>query len=89
MNELKYLHYYWNKWAKKRIVNWYGRHNMNETHLFQISISCWRVETISIKVHKIPVECFQYTVAPRRRPPRYRDHVNAVFPMLMDYFLFH
>jgi len=36
MNELTYLHY-WNKKSlrKKRIVNWYGRHNMNETHWFQ------------------------------------------------------
>jgi len=80
--ELKYL-YFWNKiaCAKKRIVNYYGRHNMNETHWFQVSISCWKLETISIYVHKTPVEYFEYTVAPRRWPLRYHDHFNAVFPI--------
>jgi len=29
---------------------------MNEIHRFQVSISCWRVKTISINVHKTPVE---------------------------------
>ena len=56
---------------------------MNEAHGFQVSISCWRHESISINVHKTPVECFEYTVAPRQRPPRYHDHFNAIFPMLM------
>jgi len=37
---------------------------MNDIPLFQVSISCWRHETISINVHKTPVECFEYTVAP-------------------------
>jgi len=27
--------------------------------------------------------------APRRRPPRYHDHLNAVFTILMHYLLFH
>jgi len=27
-------------------------------------------------------KCFEYTVAPRRRPPRYRDHFTAVFPII-------
>jgi len=47
--ELKYS-CYWNKKSlskKKRIVDYYGRHNMNETRWFQVSISCWRLETIS------------------------------------------
>jgi len=38
---------------------------MNETHRFLVSISCWRLETISINVHKTPVEYFEYTAAPR------------------------
>ena len=59
---------------------------MNEAHRFQVSISCSRLETISINVHKTPMECFEYTMAPRRRPSRYHDHFNAVLPMLMDYF---
>ena len=59
------------------------RHNMNETHWFQVSISCWRLETLWINVHKTPVECFKYTAAPRGRPPG-----NAVFPMLMHYLCF-
>jgi len=66
---------------KKRIVNYYGRHNMNETRWFQVSVSCWRLETISINVLKTPVEYFEYTAAPRRWPPRYHDHFNAVFPI--------
>jgi len=37
---------------------------MNETHWFQVSISCRRLETVSINVHKTPVECFECTVAP-------------------------
>jgi len=37
---------------------------MNETHWFHVSISCWRLETTSTNVHKTPVECFEYTVAP-------------------------
>ena len=71
--ELKYS-YYWSKKSlskKKRIVNYYGRHNMNESHWFQVSIN----------VHKTPMECFEYTLAPRRRPPRYHGHFNAVFPI--------
>jgi len=35
------------------------------------------------------VERFEYTVAPRRRPPRYHDHFDATFPMPMHYLLFH
>jgi len=42
---------------------------MNETHRFQVSISCWRLEIISINVHKTLVECFEYRVAPRRDHP--------------------
>jgi len=38
---------------------------------------------------KTPVECCEYKVAPRRQPPRYHDHFNAVFRMLMHYLLFH
>jgi len=63
---------------KKQIVKLYGRHSMNETHWFQISISCWRLETISIHVHKTLVQCFEYAVAPHRRPPRHHDRLNAV-----------
>jgi len=51
MNELKYL-YYWNK------KPWTKK---------QIFISCWRLEIISINVHKTPAECFKYTVVPRDR----------------------
>jgi len=58
---------------------------MNENHWFQVSISGWRLETISINVDKTPVECFEYAVAPRRRPPRYHDRFNAVFPMLLPF----
>jgi len=36
--------------------------------------------TISINVNKTPVACFEYTLAPRRRAPRYHDHFDAVFP---------
>jgi len=61
---------------------------MNEAHRFQVSISCWRLETISINVHKTPVECFEYTVAPGRRPSYYHDPFNAVLPMLMHYVCF-
>jgi len=59
---------------------------MNEAHRFQVSISRWRLETVSIIVHKSQVECFEYTVAPRRRPSRYHEHLNAVLPVLMHYF---
>jgi len=38
-------------------------------------------------VHKTPVECLKYTVAPRRRPTHYHDHFNAVF--LCHYLMFH
>jgi len=61
---------------------------MYETHWFQVSIFCWRLETISINVNKTRVECFEYTVASRRRSPSYHDQFNAVFPMLMHYFCF-
>ena len=64
-------------------------HAMYETHWFQVSISYWRLETISISVHRTPMECFEYTVAPIRRPPHYHDRFNAVFPTLMHYLLFH
>jgi len=57
---------------------------MIETHSFQVSISRWRLETKSISVYKTPVECFEYTVAPRWQPPRSHDHF-----MLMHYLLFH
>ena len=84
--------YYWNKkaWAKKNesLANM-EHHNTNKTHWFHVSISWWRLETVSINVHKTPVECFEYTVAPRRWPPCYHDHFNAVFPMLMHHVLFH
>jgi len=66
--------------------------NMDVTNLLISSLHlllCYRLETISINVHKIPVERFEYTVAPRRRPPRYDDHFNAAFPMLMYYRLLH
>jgi len=36
---------------------------MKEAHRFQVSIFCWRLETISINVHKTPVECFEYAAA--------------------------
>jgi len=29
---------------------------MNETHWFQVSISCWKLENISINVHKPPLD---------------------------------
>jgi len=61
---------------------------MNAADGFQVSISCWRLETISINVHKTPVECFEYTMAPHRRPTRYHDHFNPVFPKLIHYFCF-
>ena len=61
---------------------------MNETRWFQVSFSCSRLETISINVHKTPVECFEYTVEPRRRPPSYHEHFDAVFPMLMHCLFF-
>ena len=31
------------------------------------------------------MECFEYTVTPRRRPPHYHNHFNAVFPMSLPY----
>jgi len=91
MNELKYL-YYWNKksWAKKRNrqLIWTSRYEQNSL-ISILFISCRRLETISINVHKRPVECFECIAAPRRRPPRYHDHFDAVFPVLMHYLLFH
>jgi len=62
---------------------------MKEAHCLQVSISCWRLESISIYVQKTPVECFEYAVATRRRPLRYHNYINAVFHMLMHYLLFH
>jgi len=35
---------------------------MNEMHGFQVS-SWYRLKTISINVHKTPVECFEYSMA--------------------------
>ena len=58
---------------------------MNETHWFQVCISCWRLETVSVNVHETPMECFEYTVAPRRQPSLYHDQFNEVFPMLIHY----
>ena len=56
---------------------------MNETHRFQVSISCWRLwnhidEYLQNTGGMFWVYC---TVAPRRQPPRYHDHFNAVFPI--------
>jgi len=62
---------------------------MNETHRFQVFISCLRLETTPINFNKTPVEYFEYILAPRRRSPRYHDYFNAVFPVLMHYLLFH
>jgi len=56
---------------------------------FQVSSNKWRLEIISTNVHKTPVACFEYTVAPGRRPPHCHDHFNAVFPIQMHYLLFH
>jgi len=91
INEVLYL-YYWNKKSLSKQTNrqviWTSQY---ETRLlwFQVSISCWRLDTISINFHKTPVEYFEYTVAPRRRSPRYHDHFNPIFPMLMYFLLFH
>jgi len=55
---------------------------------FKSLISCWRLENILLNVHKTPVECFEYMMAPGRQPPRYHDRFNAVLPVLMYYFCF-
>ena len=60
---------------------------MNETHWLSLHflLETW---IITINIHKTPVECFEYRVAPRRRPHHYHDHFNAVFLMLIHYFCF-
>jgi len=75
--------------TKKRIVIWYGRHNMNETHWFQslhFLLETWdHIDKCSQNTGGM----FLIYSGTRRPPPRYRDRFNAVFPMLMHYLLFH
>ena len=72
-----------------RQLMWTSQYEQTHWLWFQVSVSCWRLESISINFNKTPVDYFQYTLAPHRQPPRYHDRFNAVSPVLMHYLLLH